>query len=223
MIGAVIMPPDKPSPPSIPLGRQPGQQNHPQAPTFAAFGRQSGPISIPVLRLSSSAVLNASTNHPIFIITADAYGRSATVLRAGSGQAMGNVEAKSTRGVEVTLAGLPPTRFKYDNPSGMRQIFTFEPRSYPGMTWYWTREKKGLFQLADHPKQGQAIATLEGDVLLIGTAFGLGENAVDEIVLSAIAMLKKDEKTGESLSTSSGMKAGFQVVNLLLGGGIGGS
>lgn len=212
-----------PSPPPVPLGRLSGYQG--PAPPIFVCQQQQAPLSIPILRFSSSAVLNADTNQAIFIITTDASSYSSTVLRAGSGQAMGTIVKKSSTRVGIALAGArASTSFKYSNPSGMRQIFECEPQCFPGMKWYWSREKKALFRLADDAKKGQTIATLEGDVLMIGTALRFGESTVDEIVLSSIAMLKKDEKKMDSSSgTSSAVKAGFKVVELLLGGGIGGS
>ena len=114
--------------------------------------------------------------------------------------------------VEIALPGHPTTPFKYDDVWALRSIYSFTPANFPGKKSYRTNSGV-VMRLADDPKGGQTIPTFNEGLLLVESSLGFSEKAVDEIVLAAVAMLAKNEKT------KADNKAGLEIFGQILGAG----
>ena len=77
------------------------------------------------------------------------------------------------------------------------------------------RDKSGTFSLTEGDKEGRLLAKVEGSTLICED-LGFPEAVVDEIVLSAVAVLVKKKKLGKQ---AEGLEAAAEVVRALAGGG----
>ena len=106
---------------------------------------------------------------------------------------MGTVHfASLSESIEITVNGRG-TKLKEAGLISFR--YCFHPTFDPGLEWYWS-EKKGDLRLTDG-KDGPTIATISRNLLACEQGLGLTEAIVDEIVVSAVAAVRKSGKKKE--------------------------
>lgn len=170
--------------------------------------------SIPMMMITSTEVRSAQTNTPIFAISkssarASLSGKSfLTLVRPVTGQMLGTIRYHSTlsESIELTVNGRI-TKLKQDSSFNFRYYFhpTFDPR----LQWWWS-EKKGDLRLKDG-KDGPVIAIVSGNILACEQDLGLTSEMVDEIVVSAVAALRKNGKMKEENEVAG------EVISAVLG------
>lgn len=177
-----------------PPGPPPHTRQPPPTPSTMPIG------NIPMMMISSKEVRSAQTNMPLFEIhkTSEPWSLSSksvlTLVRPGSRQLFGTIRyhSKLSESIEITVNGRI-TKLKEDGTFNFR--YYFHPNFDQGLQWFWS-EKKGDLRLTDG-KDGPIIATISGNLLAIEQGLGLTSEIVDEIVVSAVAALKKNGKIKE--------------------------
>ncbi|KAK5165706.1 uncharacterized protein LTR77_008629 [Saxophila tyrrhenica] len=163
--------------------------------------------SIPWLLIDKEEVRSSQTNTPLFHITLSAAPGSwsskslVTLTRASTGLPLGSIRIRSsTEVIELEVNG-GATTMKEDSMWASFRWY-IHPVVYPGAKWVWS-ESKGGFRLTDGDKNGRLLATVEGKTLVCENV-GLPEAAVDEVVLSAVAVLIKKKRLGKEREAVEG-------------------
>jgi hypothetical protein len=137
--------------------------------------------------------------------------KSLITLSRVSGQPVGNVRFhSSTSSIDMNING-SFTKLKDDTTMSFQ--WYFHPTGFPDKKWYW-KEKSGSFKLTDGKGSDIVLANLNGGTLIVEN-IGLPEPAVDEIVLSAVAVLAKKKKLGKEEAAAEGIG---EVIGALAGG-----
>lgn len=167
------------------------------------------------MRFQKTEILHSVTNQPIFTVSASKSSLSGKkshfiLYRHWIGAPLGSFRLSSLDPSNIALdVNGVPNKLKDDSMlSG--STWSFHPLSFPGKKWIWKR-KDEKFTLVD--QSGVVVATVvEGNLAV--EPLGLGEGAVDEVVVSGYAMwqrrrrekgeVEEAEAVGEVISAIAG-------------------
>jgi hypothetical protein len=174
------------------------------------------PPAVPWLLIDDKEVRSSTTNAPLFAVTRSAAPGSLssksliTLTRVATGAPLGTVRFRSSSdSIELTVNGAIT---KMKNDTVMHTKLSFQPTTFSHARWYWKQGKEGV-TLTDGKDGGLTLAKINGSTLVVEN-LGLPEAAVDEIVLSAVAMLAKIKKLGKEAEAAEGVG---EVISALAG------
>lgn len=174
--------------------------------------------SIPWLLITETDVRSSQTQRPIFRIDKSAAPGSKskksllTLGRSDTGVILGTVRFRSMESYMELSVNSQTAKIKEDGLISFR--YYFQPTFASDSKWYWADNDDGGLKLSDG-KKGSTIASVNSNILVVEQSNGLTEAAVDEIVLTAVAMMekkrrrKKSDKLEEGIGEIVGAVTGF--------------
>lgn len=166
----------------------------------------STPALPPPLKLTKYAVHDLGTDNALLTITRNAVHMPShfsskpllSVLRSDTGHAVGSIRFHhlSTSAVDLELVGVGSSRLVRDGHFSKRWRFAAlgagEGEEGARTTFFWCKSKFDGWELKEDGKKGVVVARLGlGDGLVLRfEKVGLDERGVEEIVLSAVAVVE---------------------------------
>lgn len=111
-----------------------------------------------------------------------------TLVRINTGLPLGSIRFKSMESsLELSIGD---RKFKIKEHGLISFRYYFNPTFAPESKWWWNENDDEALKLTDG-KKGATIATINSNMLIIEQTLGLTEAAIDEVVLTAVAMAEK--------------------------------